>query len=693
MSRISCQQSTHWLAASLRVSGLYRSNQQQLLRHSKNRSVRFNNTQLCLYSSQAKRANHIDPAKLDSISQTLINDLYTTRTPSLSKERVTLDDILALKPEGNKISVDDFNKLKELIAASFNVSQLKGVLRSQNQASNGKKSVLINQIMILLNLEVTAPKHQRSVVEDPYNTAEPILLQQIFPSNKRELFFILGSEGNSLRQLEKEKQVNISINIADETYIIKGGRESIAEAQQRVREMVAVTEESWDISSYNDKDLILSESSVMEDIARRSDTYVVRGNEGYLNIAGRTDRDIEEAKRLFDVKLSKKPDNIESLTFFHQEDELKPVGMFPVYDSINMSLDENKKSFFRICQTDPYVEDTVNYVDTIYPANSSLSSINSLEDLGNHMKETLKKTYQPNQTHELSANFGQVLHRNMNSSMSQVPFPHSFDTLELDEWLKGAREPYFFQSLPFFKAVSQLPLISPKSKVIEVEYIPSSRQQPTLDTSEPINSSAVRLSFQFDNDGELYIHDGHVVNRQTLANLMMLGHPTDVQIRSELLTKIDADSPVLKDILNQTTLPYINRLQCPSFYPFNGASISSTPAAAKIGLDLTPTHTLRSILFKTTGIFNFNGLPLIASDIVDQLGKVRKQELKLLIDPIKEESEQTLEAPDLTSSDSTQSSLSSSSSPPSSSSLNSILSSLDGWDEFVNATLKLNRAI
>ena len=40
-------------------------------------------------------------------------------------------------------------------------------------------------------------------------------------------------------------------------------------------------------------------------------------------------------------------------------------------------------------------------------------------------------------------------------------------------------------------------------------------------------------------------------------------------------------------------------------------------------------HTLKSILFRTSGIFNYHGLPLIASEVGDQYGLVRRQELKV----------------------------------------------------------------
>ncbi|KAF8982031.1 hypothetical protein BGZ46_001932 [Entomortierella lignicola] len=633
MSRISCQQSTQWLASTLRVSRLCHSSRQHLY-IIRNRKIGLTPVQTTLFSthtsqsSAAKRSkrNTLDAATLDSISKSLINDLYAG--PSPVKSNVTLNDIIALKPTSKKITADEFNKLKDVVASSFNVNQLKSVLRAQGLPVGGKKSVLVNQIMILMDLDVVTPKSKRPVVEDPYNASEPILLQQIFPSNRRELFFILGSEGDSMKQLEKEKKVNISINIADETYIIRGARDSIEEAQVRIREMVAVTEESWDISSYDDRNLVLERPSVLEDIARRSDTFVSAGDGNTLNIAGRTAKNMEEAKRLFDLKLHKRLNGVETMTFYHQIDELKPVAMFPVYDSANMSLNEHKKSYFRICQTDPYA-DQAESSTTIHPVISSLSNIDTLEELGNHTKGFLEGVYESNQVLDLSVQFGQILFNNRSSKMTELPLSNSFDTLEMEEWLKHTENPYFFPSVPFFRTVSKLPLVAPKTKIIEVEYIPTSRRLESLPSTSPMALAPIRITLQLNNEGELYIQDGRAVNRYFLTNLMMLDQPTDVQIRSELVTKIETESPVLTELLSQTGLPFINRLQCPSFYSF--IDPLSAPSVAKVGLGSVPTHTLKSIMFKTVGVFDYHGLPLVASDVVDQYGHARKQELKVWI--------------------------------------------------------------
>ncbi|KAF9964667.1 hypothetical protein BGZ70_006128 [Mortierella alpina] len=582
----------------------------------------------------------LDSTIIDSISKNLINDLYTSTSSSV-KSKVTLDDVLALRPANREVSPDEFNKIKDAVASSFNVGQLKGVLRAQSIPANGKKSVLVNQIMLLMDLEVVTPvSNAPPVVEDPYSAADAYSESEEFPSSRRELFFILGSDGASRRQLEKEKGVRISINIEDETYTIRGSKESIQDAKAWIQERVAVTEEAWDVSTYSNRSLVMTEPSELEEIARRSETFVSASNEHTLVISGRSDKDMEEAKRLFDLKLQK-PLESEMSLLLNQDDELSPLGLFPVFDSITMSADENRKSFHRICQTKALAETPKQRIYTFLPVHPTPSSIEDFGSVAQHLQSFIDGARSSNQVASLEAHYGQLLFRDTDFLLARIPRSGSFDSMELQEWLKDAERPYFFDSLPFYKTVSKLPLVGPKSKSIEVEYTPSAgyldesvRQQDGVITSGS-SLSPIRIIFELNNEGLLCIKSAKTVNKQVSTNIMMLGQPTDIQVRSEMSTALGVDSPSLSELLSRSELLFADKLQCPSFFSFKESTVDSTPAAAQLGLGSTFTHTLSKVLFRTTGVFDYRGLPLVASEVGDQYGQVCKQELKLLTTPLK----------------------------------------------------------
>ncbi|KAG0342334.1 hypothetical protein BG000_005394 [Podila horticola] len=574
-----------------------------------------------------KRTNTTDREKLDTISKSLIEDLYK-ETPA-STTVVTLEDVLALKPKGNnnKVSPEEFNKLKDILSSSFNVIQLKSVLRSQNMPTTGKKAALLNQVMVLMDLEVVVPEVKKTapVMEDPYSAAasEADFESQDFSSNRRDLSFILGSEGDALRTLEREKNVRISINIGDNTYTIRGTKESIVEAKAAIQEMLEVTEESWDISGYADRESVTKRPSALEEISLGSKTFVSAGENDTLVISGRSRRDMDEAKRLFDLKMQKNDTAAETLTFLHQEDDQKPLGMFPVFDTVTMSSGKNKASYFRISQTEAFAEKTSDS-RIIVPVGSS-TSIENFDALRQHLQETLAQ--HSGQSLDLAAHVGQLLFHNRGSQMTGMPIPRSFDTVALKAWMDQSETPIFSQSFPFFKTVSKLPMVGQKTRTIEVEYVGSAHSGASA-------VSPIRITFDLDADGQLRLLNSRSINIQHLTNIMMLGQPTDLQIRSEFSSELKADRSDMVDLLSKIVLPAANVLEAPKFFSLQGQSSSEAPAASQVGL--SHPYTLKSVLFKTTGVFNYQDQPLVATDIYSQYESSRMQQLKLLPTPLTE---------------------------------------------------------
>lgn len=153
--------------------------------------------------------------------------------------------------------------------------------------------------------------------------------------------------------------------------------------------------------------------------------------------------------------------------------------MLPVYDSVTMSVDENKRSFFRISQTAPvssvnslcgksyaqvlghiftsllylittfffqYAPEPVNRTETpIYPVRSSPASIGTMEALGQHLNESFSQTLLQSQSLDISVQLGQVLYPNDSKLLTQVPIATAFDSFEMKQWLTTAQDPYFFQ--------------------------------------------------------------------------------------------------------------------------------------------------------------------------------------------------------------------------------------------------------
>lgn len=109
----------------------------------------------------------------------------------------------------------------------------------------------------------------------------------------------------------------------------------------------------------------------------------------------------------------------------------------------------------------------------------------------------------------------------------------------------------------------------------------------------------------------------------------MLGQPNDLQIRSEFSSELQAESSDMAELLRKIESPAANVLEAPKFFSFQRPP-SGTSVASQVGL--SHPYTLKSVLFKTTAVFNYQNMPLVATDIGNHYGSSRMQQLKVCVE-------------------------------------------------------------
>ncbi|KAG0232777.1 hypothetical protein BGW42_007937 [Actinomortierella wolfii] len=575
--------------------------------------------------------------KVDHMSSSLYSDYdpqqkeaATSTTSSKSSTKVTLEDVLALKPDKTTVTPEEFDKIKEQISRAFKVDQLKQILQSQNIPFTGKKPHLVTQVAMLMGLDILEPPEPKPVLEDPLPLNDYEGISEVCPSSRQELFFILGSEPGTLQKLEREKRVRISINIMDETYTIRGSEEAVQDAKARIKELVTVTEENWDISVYPHEPEMTSARS-LEEIARRSGTYVTLKDDKTLMIAGRTSRNIEEAKQLFDLKVHKPaiPEKNELVTV--GRDDFAQYGMYPIYDPLLLGPEASRDAFFRINENgQPSPTATLNIKSLLHPVQTSGAHSKTLGDLRSHFETSIQKNLKEGQRFEVSARFGHLLFRNPSDNILKVPIDGAFTVERLESWLEESEAPSF----PFYKVVSQLRRLEEKQRrTIEVDYISSPRYLLSNKDSIEVPPTPVHIVYEIDsnNNDTVVLKEGRQLVSRLNSNLMMLTRPADIQIRGEVIQPILSTQQELIRLASESSL-VTDRLVSPPFFTFgasgNVVQKDQVPAALSVGL--LPTHTLQSVRLRVTREFDFDGFTLAASDVQDQLRPIRRHELVLL---------------------------------------------------------------
>ncbi|KAG0258743.1 hypothetical protein DFQ27_004472 [Actinomortierella ambigua] len=577
--------------------------------------------------------------KVDQLSSSLYSDYDPEGTASKNvvlsaSAKVAMEDLMALKPEKNVVTPEEFDKVRDQISRAFKVDQLRQILETQKIPATGKKAHLVTQVAMLMGLEILEPPKPAPVMEDPLPLGDYEGISQICPSSRQELFFILGSEPGTLQKLEREKCVRISINIMDETYTIRGSEEAVQDAKARIKELVTVTEENWDISAYPREPDMTSPRS-LEEIARRSGTYVTLKDDKTLLVAGRTARNIEEAKQLFDLKAHKPaiPETNEILTL--GQDDFAQYGMYPIYDPLLLGPEASRQALFRINengQSNPDASLKLNSL--LHPVQASGARSKALSELGSRFETFAQDHLKDGQRFELSARFGHLLFHNPSDNILKVPVEGAFTVERLESWLEKSDAPRFFDSFPFFKVVSQLRRVEEtQRRTIEVDYVNSPRYLLSNKDRSNIPLAPVQIVYEVgpNSNDHVVLKEGKRVVSRLNTNLMMLTRPADIQIRGEVIQTILSTHQELIRLASESSL-VSDRLVSPPFFSF-GASASvmqqdEQPAASQVGL--LPTHTLQSVRLRVTREFDFGGFTLAASDVQDQLRPIRRQELVLL---------------------------------------------------------------
>lgn len=109
----------------------------------------------------------------------------------------------------------------------------------------------------------------------------------------------------------------------------------------------------------------------------------------------------------------------------------------------------------------------------------------------------------------------------------------------------------------------------------------------------------------------------------------MLGQPSDLQIRSEFSSELQTESSDMAELLRKIESPAANVLEAPKFFSFQGPP-SGASVASQVGL--SHPYTLKSVLFKTIAVFNYQDMPLVATDIGSHYGSSRMQQLKVCVE-------------------------------------------------------------
>ncbi|CAO3630952.1 unnamed protein product [Mucor hiemalis] len=296
-------------------------------------------------------------------------------------------------------------KLRNQLGNAYNVSQLKAILVAQQLSHKGlKKQQLIDKVIEKHWGIKTTEQVKEEAIQRQLDT-----VKETFPASRHELFFIIGDNGNTVRDIEEKNQVKVNIDVINNQYIVEGLSASVVKAKKEILSHMNILQDVVKVPDFvkENQDLQSEVSGALADLSKVAGTFIALENNEF-KLASLSLTTLENAKRLLNLMLAElNVTNRKGVNHSVIVPESTKFTVLPLRDSASMSLYDRKLDWSKLDNREKQDEAT-SYQELNGP------KIGSLKDI----KDILLKPFkQPNDDAiTLEARFGNLLFQNSNRS-------------------------------------------------------------------------------------------------------------------------------------------------------------------------------------------------------------------------------------------------------------------------------------
>lgn len=160
---------------------------------------------------------------------------------------VLLESIETFKPDTEVLRSDELDKLVTMFDKSFSVRQLVDYSTVHKLPRHKrKKRQLIDGIIkkhwgIQTTEEFDAAR-QKEAMERRRDT-----VRESFPATFQQMFFIIGSNGDAIRNIEQNHQVLITVDVDEKEYTIEGLSKAVAQAKEEILTHLNILQEEMNL--------------------------------------------------------------------------------------------------------------------------------------------------------------------------------------------------------------------------------------------------------------------------------------------------------------------------------------------------------------------------------------------------------------------------------------------------------------
>lgn len=248
------------------------------LRNSLKTTLKLQHKRYISISTQCSNKDESDLRLLNSVQDVVaefekpLTDLNTDSDPHL----FLIQSIEKFKPRKDVVSVVAMEKLRNQLGNAYNVSQLKAILVAQQLSHKGlKKQQLIDKVIEKHWGIKTTEQVKEEAIQRQLDT-----VKETFPASRHELFFIIGDNGNTVRDIEEKNQVKVNIDVINNQYIVEGLSASVVKAKKEILSHMNILQDVVTVPDFvkENQDLQSEVSGALADLSKVAGTFIALEN-------------------------------------------------------------------------------------------------------------------------------------------------------------------------------------------------------------------------------------------------------------------------------------------------------------------------------------------------------------------------------------------------------------------------------
>ncbi|KAL9547354.1 hypothetical protein MBANPS3_006213 [Mucor bainieri] len=474
-------------------------------------------------------ANHVAAATAavkeellsDQRLQAMVAELETSANLQQGND-ILLESIETLKPAQEVITVEEFMKLVHVFENSFSVRQLAEYSAVHHLPRHKRKKRQLIDGIVKKHWGIQTAEEFDAAREKEALERRRDIVKETFPATFQQMFFIIGSNGDTIRTIEEDYQVLITIDVDKKEYTVEGPSKAVAQAKKEILTHLNIIQEEVDVpKEIKDNTRLKNQvNDSLVDVSKLAGSFITLEQDKF-SLASTSAENLMNAKRLLDLMLtemgatSKKALDSADHTIVHKHME---YTVLPLHDSSAMPLYDKKMNWNKLEYSDKDVQDDYMVLDN----QDMIGGIDNMKDL---LIKPLNVVVGDNVS--LEARFGKLLFHD-----DHLPFTST--TTNISSLFKNKTR--FLNSMPPRKITTPyMPLIQTldggfHQRTIQLEYVNQSLLQAASENNEHSDLKRLLVEFLIQEDGNLHAKKVIAEKNRSVVDIVGLHGRIDVRL-------------------------------------------------------------------------------------------------------------------------------------------------------------------